>query len=177
MTTSSTLPTLPTLCPVSRMGAVTGQPTFSSLNKLEAISHVLVLSAHHWAGPKHRTKKKRKRNSRPLSSGHRCKFSHVPCLCVCVCVCTQEKKLTISIPLGMCVPCTHTICAFVSFSSLSLPQSPVAATSREKVTKAWQPSDRMNSIKTGVCREPLLLIYRRWQSHPKKKKYRNSHII
>jgi hypothetical protein len=90
VTTSSTLPTLPTLCPVSRMGAVTGQPTFSSLNKLEAISHVLVLSAHHWAGPKHRTKKKRKRNSRPLSSGHRCKFSHVPCLCVCVCVHREE---------------------------------------------------------------------------------------
>jgi hypothetical protein len=122
VTTSSTLPTLPTLCPVSRMGAVTGQPTFSSLNKLEAISHVLVLSAHHWAGPKHRTKKKRKRNSRPLSSGHRCKFSHVPCLCVCVCVYT-EKKLTISIPLGMCPMYTYYMRVCLFFFFISPPKS------------------------------------------------------
>jgi hypothetical protein len=151
------------------MGAVTGQPTFFSLNKLEAILPCTGLKCTPLGRAKAPDEKKGKEIHGPYPAVIGVNF---PMFHVCVCVYT-EKKLTISIPLGMCPMYTYymRVCLFFFFIS---PQSPVAATSREKVTKAWQPSDRMNSIKTGVCREPLLL-YRRWQSHPKK--YRNSHII
>lgn len=143
-----------------------GNPHFLP-NKLEAISHVLVLSAHHWAGPKHRTKRKKEKEIHgpyPAVIGVNFPMFHVY---VCVCVHREETDY---IHPARNVSHVHILYARLSLFLLYIsPQSPVA-TSREKVTKAWQPSDRMNSIKTGVCREPLLLLYRRSQSHPKQKK-------